>query len=660
MGNGHCHHGHTHGAVITGGADIGRLSAALREPDLASAITAAALLLAGLLLEYAFSIRGPLLDGIYIAAAITAGWRSTLTSFRQALTLTLDVDTLMVVAALGAAALGKYFDGALLLFLFALGHGLEGYATGRARHAIEALGQLTPHTARVVRDGAAVEVPIERLHIGDLVQVRPGERIAVDGTVVEGQSGVDQSPITGESVPVFKAAGAPVFAGTLSTDGTLTVRTAKLASESTMARMIRLVEESQKHKGKTQRVTERFTRTYTPIILVGVPLLVGALMSIGGMTFSDAFLRSMAVLVGASPCALAISTPSAVLAGIARAAQRGVLIKGGEYLEALGSIRAIAFDKTGTLTAGRPELLEAVPAPGSNAAELLRTAHALDQHSLHPLATAIVRGAAERGHAAPAASEIRSIPGRGLLGMVAGQRAAIGSSALFDGHTAPQSDAAANAEVQRQRGLARTATLVSIGDRVCGVLALADQPREQASAQLDQLRAMGVQRLVMLTGDNPEVAREIARVIGVDEVMAELVPEAKVTAVASLLSQYGSVAFVGDGVNDAPALAAATVGVAMGASGADVALEAADVALMADDLSKLSFAVGLSRAARKIIRQNVAISLGMVALLIPLGALGVTDLTLAVIGHEGSTVLVVFNALRLLGYSAAARAAEGD
>ena len=660
MGNGHCHHGHTHGAVIAGGVGIGRLSAALREPELASALTAAALLLAGLLLEYAFSIRGPLLDGIYIAAAITAGWRSTLTSFRQALTLTLDVDTLMVVAALGAAALGKYFDGALLLFLFALGHGLEGYATGRARHAIEALGQLTPHTARVVRDGAAVEVPIERLHIGDLVQVRPGERIAVDGTVVEGQSGVDQSPITGESVPVFKAAGAPVFAGTLSTDGALTVRTAKLASESTMARMIRLVEESQKHKGKTQRVTERFTRTYTPIILVGVPLLVGALMSIGGMTFSDAFLRSMAVLVGASPCALAISTPSAVLAGIARAAQRGVLIKGGEYLEALGSIRAIAFDKTGTLTAGRPELLEAVPAPGSNAAELLRTAHALDQHSLHPLATAIVRGAAERGHAAPAASEIRSIPGRGLLGMVAGQRAAIGSSALFDGHTAPQSDAAANAEVQRQRGLARTATLVSIGDRVCGVLALADQPREQASAQLDQLRAMGVQRLVMLTGDNPEVAREIARVIGVDEVMAELVPEAKVTAVASLLSQYGSVAFVGDGVNDAPALAAATVGVAMGASGADVALEAADVALMADDLSKLSFAVGLSRAARKIIRQNVAISLGMVALLIPLGALGVTDLTLAVIGHEGSTVLVVFNALRLLGYSAAARAAEGD
>ncbi len=660
MGNGHCHHGHTHGAVIAGGVGIGRLSAALREPELASALTAAALLLAGLLLEYAFSIRGPLLDGIYIAAAITAGWRSTLTSFRQALTLTLDVDTLMVVAALGAAALGKYFDGALLLFLFALGHGLEGYATGRARHAIEALGQLTPHTARVVRDGAAVEVPIERLHIGDLVQVRPGERIAVDGTVVEGQSGVDQSPITGESVPVFKAAGAPVFAGTLSTDGTLTVRTAKLASESTMARMIRLVEESQKHKGKTQRVTERFTRTYTPIILVGVPLLVGALMSIGGMTFSDAFLRSMAVLVGASPCALAISTPSAVLAGIARAAQRGVLIKGGEYLEALGSIRAIAFDKTGTLTAGRPELLEAVPAPGSNAAELLRTAHALDQHSLHPLAAAIVRGAAERGHAAPAASEIRSIPGRGLLGMVAGQRAAIGSSALFDGHTAPQSDAAANAEVQRQRGLARTATLVSIGDRVCGVLALADQPREQASAQLDQLRAMGVQRLVMLTGDNPEVAREIARVIGVDEVMAELVPEAKVTAVASLLSQYGSVAFVGDGVNDAPALAAATVGVAMGASGADVALEAADVALMADDLSKLSFAVGLSRAARKIIRQNVAISLGMVALLIPLGALGVTDLTLAVIGHEGSTVLVVFNALRLLGYSAAARAAEGD
>ena len=660
MGNGHCHHGHTHGAVITGGADIGRLSAALREPDLASAITAAALLLAGLLLEYAFSIRGPLLDGIYIAAAITAGWRSTLTSFRQALTLTLDVDTLMVVAALGAAALGKYFDGALLLFLFALGHGLEGYATGRARHAIEALGQLTPHTARVVRDGAAVEVPIERLHIGDLVQVRPGERIAVDGTVVEGQSGVDQSPITGESVPVFKAAGAPVFAGTLSTDGTLTVRTAKLASESTMARMIRLVEESQQHKGKTQRITERFTRTYTPIILVGVPLLVGALMSIGGMTFSDAFLRSMAVLVGASPCALAISTPSAVLAGIARAAQRGVLIKGGEYLEALGSIRAIAFDKTGTLTAGRPELLEAVPAPGSNAAELLRTAHALDQHSLHPLATAIVRGAAERGHAAPAASEIRSIPGRGLLGMVAGQRAAIGSSALFDGHTAPQSDAAANAEVQRQRGLARTATLVSIGDRVCGVLALADQPREQASAQLDQLRAMGVQRLVMLTGDNPEVAREIARVIGVDEVMADLVPEAKVTAVGTLLSQYGSVAFVGDGVNDAPALAAATVGVAMGASGADVALEAADVALMADDLSKLPFAVGLSRAARTIIRQNVAISLGMVALLIPLGALGITDLTLAVIGHEGSTVLVVFNALRLLGYSAAASAAEGD
>ncbi|MSR18755.1 MAG: HAD family hydrolase [Phycisphaerales bacterium] len=653
----------------------------LANPDLVSAAAAGLLLTIGFFASHWWAWPRPMVESLYIASCMVGGWRVTMASLRQVLDFTLDVDLLMLVAAIGACVIGRYSDGALLLVLFSLGHGLEELATSRARRAIEALGHLAPRTARLIRGTQEVEIAVDRLAVGDVVVARAGERIAVDGTVSSGESSVDQSPITGESIPVSKMKGSQVFAGTLNTDGALIIVTTKLASETTMARMVRLVAESQANAGRTQRFTERFTRIYSPVILAGVPLVIGGLMAFAGMPFEEAFLRAMAVLVGASPCALALSTPSAVIAGIGRAAQCGVLIKGGEHLEALGTVRAVAFDKTGTLTQGRPEVVAIVnlnedgssdtvellsqsisPASGESPAGadstgaspaglstesqlLLRTAHSLDQGALHPLAQAIVTAAAKQGCSAPRAQMLRAIPGRGLVGVADGLPVAIGSAGLFPQLT---NEARRACDTLRERAL--STAIVSRGDRLIGVIGLADQPRHAAAENLNSLRRLGVERTIMLTGDNEQVARNIGSIVGVDEVLANLTPEDKIAEVRKLLKVYGTVAFVGDGVNDAPALAAATVGIAMGASGTDVALEAADVALMSDDLSKLPLAVGLSRAARRIIAQNMAVSLGVVLVLIPLGVLGVTNLQWAVIGHEGSTVLVVFNALRLLAY----------
>ena len=585
-----------------------------------------------------------------VGACVAGGWRVAIRSGAQLLEGRLDVDLLMLVAAVGAGVIGRVEESAILLFLFSLGHGLEALATDRARNAIRALGQLTPKTARVVRDGVEQELPIEALAVGDLVRVKPGERIPVDGKVREGSSSVDQSPITGESVPVRKGVGTGVFAGTVNGEGLIVVATTKLATESTMARMVRLVEESQANRGRTQRMTERFTRIYTPIVLVSVPALIALLVYGFAMPFNDAFLRAMAVLVGASPCALVISTPSAVLAGIAQAARNGVLIKGGAYLEALGTIKAIAFDKTGTLTEGRPEVTDVVGANGSSATEVLAIAHALDRDSSHPIAQAIVRKAQAEGAAERSAQDVRANPGRGVEGSLDGLRAAIGSPRAFGRNGFPAIPADLAQRVAEIESLSRTVSVVALDGRVVGFIAVSDRPREGVAAILDKLRRLSIGHLVMLTGDNEMVAKTVAASLRVDEVSAGLLPERKIEEVRALMAKYGSVAMVGDGVNDAPALAASTVGIAMGASGTDVALEAADIALMGDDLSRLPFAVGLSRAARRIIVQNVVISLGVVAMLVPFAAFGVVPLGLAVVMHEGSTVVVAFNALRLLAY----------
>ena len=573
-----------------------------------------------------------------------------------------DIDLLMLLAALGAAILGEWAEGAFLLFLFSLAHALEHYALGRARNAIRALGQLAPARARVIRGSETVDVPVEQVAAGERVLVRPGERIPVDGVVREGHSVVDQAPITGESVPVEKTVESEVFAGTVNGDGSLEIETTKAVGDRTLDRVVKLVEEAQTQKAPTQQFTERFERIFVPAVLVADVLLIVVPPLLGIWDWSLSFYRGMALLVASSPCALALGTPAAVLTGIAQAARNGVLIKGGAHLENLGVVRALAMDKTGTLTEGRPRVTALVPAAGVAESDLLRLAAAVERQSQHPLADAVVRHAEEAGIELPDAGAMESITARGVRAEVEGEMVAIGSLRLWEdaGESVP---AEIRDSVMALQESGSSVMAVRHGKQWLGTIGLADRPREGVQEVMRSLHAIGIERVVMLTGDNKGVAAVIAREIGVDDFKAELLPEDKVTAIRELLAQSGSVAMVGDGVNDAPALANATVGIAMGGAGTAVALETADVALMADDLGKLPFAIGLSRRARGVIRQNLYMSLAVIAVLIVATTTGVFGIGPAVFVHEGSTLLVVGNALRLLNYGAPAsdtpRATQG-
>jgi Cd2+/Zn2+-exporting ATPase len=577
-----------------------------------------------------------------------------------------QIDFLMLLAAAGAAVLGAWFEGALLLFLFTLGHGLEGYAMRRARNAIEALAKLVPETAlRIDNADRETEVAVGDLAGGDRILVKPHTRIPADGFVRSGTSSVNQAPITGESVPVEKlqvpdaenALRAPerippehrVFAGTINGAGAMTIVVTKTSNESTLARVVKLVAEAETQKSPTQQFTDRFERTFVPIVLL---LVVGLLFAwvVVDEPFARSFYRAMAVLVAASPCALAIATPSAVLSGVARAARGGVLVKGGAHLESLGFVRAIAFDKTGTLTEGRPELTDVVAFDDVSADELLSVSTAVERKSDHPLAGAVVEGARQRRPDlyVPEASSVEAIVGHGVRATIDGRAVTIGKPRLFsrDGALPPGVASA----VSKLQGDGRTVMVVRAGDRFLGVLGVMDVPRKGAPEVVAELHRMGIEQTIMLTGDNQRVADAVAKCLGIRAARGDLLPEEKVAAVVELARSSNRVAMVGDGVNDAPAMASATVGVAMGAGGSDVALETADVALMGDDLGALPFAVGLSRAARRIIRQNLWASLGMVAFLVPATILGFAGIGAAVALHEGSTLLVVANALRLLAY----------
>jgi Cd2+/Zn2+-exporting ATPase len=589
----------------------------------------------------------------YFLCYVVAGVEPFLAGARQILRISLDIDFLMVVAALGAAVIGALPEGGLLLVLFAWGHALEEHALGQARDAIKALGKLTPTTARLRRDGGEREVPVEELAVGDQIVVRPSERIPADGEILEGSSSVDESPITGESAAVAKDPGGKVFAGTLNGDGGLVVSVRKLASESTMARMARLVAEAALQKAPAERLTERFTRIYVPLVVVVTILMAVLPPQFGWLTGRDAFFRAITLLVGASPCALAISTPAAILAAVARAARSGVLVKGGMSLERLGSVKAIAMDKTGTITRGQPTVTDVVPLGGFDEATTMRLAASVEDLSPHPLARAVVAAAAQRGQQPLPALSPEQRPGKGIAATVDGKRVVVGSAKAFDGVYAPRPTAPALEALQRLEGDARTVALVCIDGQFAAALGLFDQPRSEAKAAFAALRKLGIQAVVMLTGDNRGVAELVGREVGVDEIHAGLLPERKIELIRELDRRYGCVAMVGDGVNDAPALAAASVGIAMGAGGTDVAIEAADVALMNDDLNKLAFAIGLSRATRRIIWQNVSIAMGVVLTLVVLAAFGLVPMPVAVVMHEGSTVVVVLNALRLLRRGAA-------
>jgi len=603
----------------------------------------------------------------YAMAYLAGGWFTVGEALANLRARRFEIDTLMLVAAAGAAALGQWAEGGLLLFLFSLGHSLEHFAMGRARRAIEALSQFAPERATLREGEHTREVDVSTLRAGDQVLVKPNERFPADGFVLAGQSSVNQAPITGESLPVEKVpvstpqtalrdfarlpARHRVFAGSLNGRGALEVVVARVASESTMARMVRLVTEAESQRSPTQNFTERFARVFVPLVLGLVLLLLFAWVVVDE-PFSASFYRAMAVLVAASPCALAISVPSAVLSGVARAGHGGVLIKGGAPLESLGRLDAMAFDKTGTLTEGKPRLTDVQPAAGVSDEELLTVALAVERHSDHPLAAAVVEGALERLGPAAAVPEVlglQSLTGLGVTARVGEQTACIGKPALFSrlGLAAPDAALQQAREALEQAG--RSTMLVRLGQRDLGVLGLMDTPRPGAAGVMQALRALGIQRLIMISGDNQRVAEAVAQAIGLSEARGELMPEDKVQAIQALRADGGQVAMVGDGVNDAPAMAHATVGIAMGAAGSDVALETADVALLGDDLAQLPFAVGLSRQTSRIIRQNLWVSLGVVALLLPATLLGL-NMGTAVLFHEGSTLLVVVNALRLLRY----------
>lgn len=635
------------------------------QTELVFSLLCGGLVLAGWLLSVLTSVTPWMPWSLYLIAYFFGGYFTLREAIENIHAGRFEIDFLMLVAAIGAATLGEWAEGALLLFLFSLGHALEHYAMGRAKRAIEALAELAPQTAVVRREGNTTEVPVEQLRLGDVVIVKPNERLPADGFVIKGEGSVNQAPITGESVPVDKravddpqqAAANPdrldpqyrAFAGTINGSGALEIQVTKLASESTLARVVQMVNEAETQKSPTQLFTDKFERYFVPAALALVVLLLFAGLVIDE-PFSASFYRAMAVLVAASPCALAISTPSAVLSGVARAARGGVLVKGGGPLENLGILGAIAFDKTGTLTEGKPRLTDVVSSEGVAEDELLRVAVAVEKLSDHPLAAAVVLGGKERlkGDSALEAHDVQSITGRGVKATVDGQPVYIGKDRLFAEVEGPPLPDALRESVEKLKASGRTTMIVRRGDTYLGVLGLMDTPREAAKNVIARLRELGIKRMIMLSGDNQQVANAVAKAVGIDEAVGDLMPGAKVEAIKKLSAQEG-VAMVGDGVNDAPAMANATVGIAMGAAGSDVALETADVALMADDLNHLPFAVGLSRQTSRIIRQNLWFSLGMVAFLVPATVLGLR-MGPAVLFHEGSTLLVVFNALRLLAY----------
>jgi Cd2+/Zn2+-exporting ATPase len=639
----------------------------LENRGLLFSLAAALFLLLGWLGEHWLGLPYPLSVAPYLAAFLVGGWDIAHHAWHSLRELRFDTDLLMIVAALGAATLGEWAEGALLITLFSLGHALEERSLEKARQAVRALASLTPKTALVRRGQAELEIPGDEVRMDDIVITRPGQRLAVDGIIISGSSTIDQSPITGESLPVDKAPGDTVFAGTINGQGALEIRPTRLARDSTLARIIQLVEKAQASKSPTQQMAERFMAWFVPLVIVFSVLLI-IIPPLFGVPFRESFLRAMTLLVAASPCALALGAPSAILSGVARAARNGVLLKGGIHLENLGRLKAIAFDKTGTLTQGKPKLTDiyAIAQDGSldsnpNAQlsqkpqrenTLLALAAAAESRSTHPLAQAVVTAARERDIAIPEASQASALNGRGFQAVVDKQIVHVGSLAFFHETGIPVPyDLEQQADRWSEQG--KTVILISAARQISGALAVADSLRPEAAAAVGALHHMGIRHTVMLTGDNPSAAAHIAHLAGVSAFQASLMPEDKLIAVRTLTQKYGFAAMVGDGVNDAPALASATLGIAMGSAGSDAALEASDMALMSDDLNKLPFAIGLGQATRATIRQNLVIALGVIAMLMLASLTGWISIGWAIIFHEGSTVAVVLNSLRLLTFEPA-------
>ncbi|MBW3624810.1 MAG: cadmium-translocating P-type ATPase [Armatimonadetes bacterium] len=589
---------------------------------------------------------------LYATAILSGGYPLARTAVGALRTFTFDTDFLMLVAALGAALIGEWIEGAMVIFLFSLGNSLESMTVEKTRASIRGLMEMAPQTATLIKDGGDVEIPVEQIRPGDEVRVKPGGKVPVDGVVLTGTSSVEEAAITGEPLPVEKDEGDSVYAGTLNGDGSLVVRSLRPFEETTLSKIVHLVEEAQAQKAPSQRFTERFGRIYTPSVIAAALVTGIAWPLMFNLPFAEWFHRALTFLVVACPCALVISTPVAVAAAIGRAARQGVLSKGGAAMEALGSVRCIAFDKTGTLTAGKPAITGLMTAAGVTEGELLSAAAAVEVHSQHPIARAVLNAAEQRGIGVKPSESFASIPGRGAEGLVNGRTVFAGNRAYLEGQGIALDSLGPQVAAWLSQG--KTPVWVGRDGQLMGALAVEDTIREVSRDALERLRRMGVEQFVMLTGDDERAARAVAKELGITEIRANLLPEEKVEAVRELLKRYGRVAMVGDGVNDAPALALATVGVAMGAAGSDVSLETADVALMGDDLHHLAFAVGLSRKMLAVIRQNLAFSFFVVAVLVGSILFNRIGLAVGVLGHEGSALLVILNGMRLLKEKAAA------
>ncbi len=617
-------------------------SRAFWEPIL-SALTLLMIVAGGLL---RWGEQATLANLAYAVAYLAGGYFGVLDGYQTLKERRLDVNFLMIAAAIGAALVGEAPEGATLLFLFSLSNTLQSYALARSRKAVRALMALQPDTATRLTPTGTETVPVEELQVGDRVLTRPGERIPTDGVVLQGESHVDQSPITGESVPVHKTIGDKVFAGTVNGNGVLEIEVRAPATETLLQRILQLVEQAQEQKARTQRWLERFEQRYALAVIGGAAAVALGLPLIGG-SFPDAFYRAMTLLVVASPCALVISTPATLLSAIANAARRGVLFKGGEPIERLATVRAVAIDKTGTLTEGKLEFTDLVLAEGASESEAWQTIADVEARSEHPLAHALLEAAQARGYTPRPVQRVDAVPGKGIVAALEdGTEARIGNLRLFEDLAIPDTVEQA---VHALRGAGKTAMIVWAAGRFLGVAAAADRVRPEAAQAVAQLRAQGVACVAMLTGDAEPIARAVAQQTGIERVYADLLPDEKLEVLRQLSAEYGAVAMVGDGVNDAPALAAAEVGVAMGA-GTDVALETADVALVGNDLNNLPYALALSRQAMRVLKQNLLFATGVIVALVILTFVANLRLPLGVVGHEGSTLLVVLNGLRLLLY----------
>ncbi|OUM86168.1 MAG: cadmium transporter [Bacillus thermozeamaize] len=600
--------------------------------------------LATLLLGLSLGTYESLQKIFLLSSILIGGYPVAQKGLRNLLRLNFDMNVLMTIAITGALIIGEWNEAAVVAFLFAVSEMLESYSMEKARQSIRSLMELAPREATVLRNGQEVRIPVEEVNAGDILVVKPGEKISLDGIILEGATSVNEAPITGESMPVEKEPGDPVYAGTLNQQGAFRMRATKRAEDTTLARIIQLVEKAQGERAPSQAFVDRFAKVYTPLIILmaaGVALIPPLLL---GGNWNHWVYEALALLVVACPCALVISTPVAIVSAIGAAARNGVLVKGGIYLEEIGRLRAIAFDKTGTLTMGKPEVTDLLPASEQTEEELLRLAAGLEARSEHPLARAIIQRADEREIPYAPARSFYAVPGKGAEGEIDGIRYWIGKPSWAEEKGLNTDPLMARIGALQKQG--KTVMLLGTEEEILGLVAVSDPVRPQSVDAILRLRRYGI-KTRMLTGDNRSTAAAIAQQVGVDDYEAELLPEEKLQQVRLLLRQYGTAAMVGDGINDAPALAAASVGIAMGGAGTDTALETADVVLMGDDLLKLPFAIHLGQRAVRVIRQNIAFSLGTKLLAVLLVFPGWLTLWLAILADMGATILVTLNGMRL-------------